>query len=443
MTHREMTLLELNNPIPDSINDPAELTQLFKDFSIIPYYGTEEASSHNMLQVLSDLSTLSPSHQACKEAIKAYAFSGGFDYVKPRIPGVRYSDEDQPLDDATKAIFAEQLVELGIPPLHYQSILEQMDDSLRDSGNAYLLIKVTKLGRVRKVYLSVLPYREVAYLENKKKGEPDVFVVTEKWDVTYWQKKPPRLIWASKPERAYNWQTIRDGYQTILHVRSPKGSKFYGRPRTLSALFWMFVEVASGDQTVRISRSDFVAQMIMAFEEPPPERIVGTADERRLAFKNKMREMRKVTTVEGANAKVLGGVQYPHGGKPPSAIKMNLARDPEYLRYTTSRAADYIYAAHDWDRQLSGLETVGANNGGDVYLSILKIKNISVIKPAQIMWGNIASDMIRQVYKLYGWKDAYDIRLVSVLDNLFATETIVRSNGKTDGKNRNDSEPSS
>jgi len=385
-----------------------------------------------MLRVIADLSELSPSHQACKEDINSYVFGGGFDYVTPRIPGVRYSDEDKPITDAEKAIFVEQLQLLGLSPLHYQSVIEQLDDSLRDSGNAYLLIKVTKLNSVRQVFISVLPYREVAFLEPKNKKDPKVCVVTEQWDEAYWKKKPPRLIWVSTPEREYNWQPIRDGYQTILHIRSPRGSRYYGRPRTLSALFWMFIEVAAGDQTVRIAGSDFISQMIMAFEEPPPERQVDDPKVRTTAFKEKMREMRKVTTVEGANAKVLSGVQYPHGGKPPQLMKLNLARDSEYLRFTTSRAADYIYAAHHWDRQLSGLETVGANNGGDVYLSILKIKNIGVIKPSQIMWGNIASDIVRQIFKVYGWKNVYDIRLVSVLDPLFEV---------TDGKNTNDSKP--
>ncbi len=415
-------ILQLHNPIPESINDPAELSQLFKDFGIVPYYGTEEATSHNMLRVIHELSELSPSHQACKLDKNSYVFSGGFDYVAPRIPGVRYSDEDKPISDAEKAIFVQQLVDLGLSPLHLQSILEQLDDSLADSGNAYLHIKVTKLNRVRKVYIRVIPYREIAFLERKNMRDPDVFVVTEQWDQIYWKKKPPKLIWASVPERDYNWQPIRDGVQTILHIRSPKGSKYYGRPRTLSALFWMFVEASAGDQTVRVSSSDFVSQMIMAFEEPPPERITGTDAEQKAAFKGMMTEMRKVATVEGTNPKVLGGVQYPHGGKPPLGIKMNLARDPEYLRFVTSRAADYIYAAHHWDRQLSGLETVGANNGGDVYLSILKIKNIGVIKPAQTMWGNICTDLLKNIFKVYRFKEVYDVRLVSVLDPLFEAE---------------------
>lgn len=370
-----------------------------------------------MLHVLKDLCELSPSHGSCSDDKRSYIFGGGFDFTKKKTPGLAYEPEGAEVSIQQKTLFEEKLADIGLAPIPLRDNLETLYGFEDESGNAYWHIKVLKLNRARKVILTPVWYPEVAYLTPTSKKDK-VLIQTEEWNEEYWKKKKPLLIKASYIGQPFNWQKCTDGVETMLHLRVPKGSKFYGRPRILNALFWMYVEVMTSHQAVKIGRTDYVAQQLLAFEEIPIERVKGGKDNKDTAFKAKIEALRKITTVEGDDAQVIAGVKYPVGGKAPIAIPLGFNRDSEYKRLIMETAASQIYASHHWDKQLGGLNTVGANNGGDVYWSLLETKNISVIKPSQQRWEWVLNYALDEIFKVYGFEDNLHCTFEPVLDRV-------------------------
>lgn len=387
-----------------------------------------------MLNVLKDLCELSPSHGACVDDKAGYVFGGGLDFTTRKTPGVSYEDNVE-LSTQEKKDFENQLLEMGLAPIPLKDSLEVLYNYEQESGNAYLHIKVLKLNKAKKVILQPIWYPEVAYLRSENKKER-VLIHTEKWDENYWREKKPLLIKASYIGQPFNWQRTKDGYETLLHLRVPKGSKFYGRPRIINSLFWMFVEVMASHQAVKIGRTDYVGQKLLAFEEVPTERIKGGKDNKDSGFKQKIEELRKIITVEGDDAKVLAAVKYPVGGKPPSSIDLTYNRDSEYKRLIMETAASQVYASHHWDKQLGGLNTVGANNGGDVYWSLLETKNISVIKPTQNRWEWVLNYCLDEIWKIYNMGQPLHTKLDPVLDKVLIARNT--KNTKNNEKKIND-----
>lgn len=430
-------LLQVQNPILESVNDERQVTETFKKYGIIPYYGNWESSSHEMLNVLKDLCELSPSHGSCVDDKAGYAFGGGLDFTVRQTPGVAYKKAGE-VSISQKENFESQLLDMGLAPIPLKDTLETLYGYEQESGNAYLHIKVLKLNRAKKVILQPVWYPEVAYLKSRARNEK-VLVQTERWDENYWREKKPLLIKASYIGQPFNWQKCTDGVETMLHLRVPKGSKFYGRPRIINSLFWMFVEVMASHQAVKIGRTDYVGQKILAFEEVPTERVKGGKDNKETGFKTKIDALRQIITVEGEDAKVLAGVKYPVGGKAPTAIDLTYNRDSEYKRLIMDTAASQVYASHHWDKQLGGLNTVGANNGGDVYWSLLETKNMSVIKPTQNRWEWVLNYCLDEIWKVYGMGLPLHTQLDPILD-----KTLKERNAKEKGnaKNTNDSKPS-
>ena len=154
-------MLSLNNPIPRSV-DKDELTQFYKKYGIIPYYGSSESSSHTFLDLLMSLTSLSPSFTACMLDLNAYTFGRNVDIVGRAIPGL--SDETTELDFSDKEAFVLFLSELNISLVQVIKMLKKVLRYIKDNGNAYIHLKRVTVGDTVKYFIKTPHYKHCAYL---------------------------------------------------------------------------------------------------------------------------------------------------------------------------------------------------------------------------------------------------------------------------------------
>ena len=417
-------MLQLHNPIPEAIRDQKQLADLMGEYNIVPYYGCDDYTSHSFLGLISDVTELSPSHTACKRDFRTYAFGNSAKIVAQQIAGFYDEDFDEAIPRTEQIAFLEWLKDLGITLPATIDCVNQLNSSLLDSGNAYMLIRIVKVGSTHQVYMFPLHYTQCAYLATKA-GEVKKIINTEVWSEEWWKTKKPLLVSASHPGKPFNWDVKRNGAvkETILHISSGKGkSKYYGRPDILPVLYWMFVEFQMANMSVKTSMSEYTAKKVLAFEEPDPTRRKGTTNSG-FTFRKKMDALRKLTTNEGNfdESKTIAAVQYPHGGKPPTAITLEVNRDTAYAEYQWDKASGLIHAVNGWDRTLTNIVTPKAAIGGNIYKDLFQIKGVSTIKPMQTFWQNVLSDIFDSIAEETGYiGEVRTLKFNSALDNLIA-----------------------
>lgn len=386
----------LINPIPEVLKDPKELNRLLRKYEIVPYYGQGEDTSHTMLDTLRDLCELSTSHVACKNDIGAWAFASGFNIVKKQIPGL-YIPMAIPASEQESFKFIQSFAKYGINPVQLIELTMRMFNSMRDSGNAYLLIRVAKVNSTIQVFFDVLDYEDTAYLVPKSKNSDLTLINTPIWKEDYWVKNPPKIYTASTPGKPFNFKEKSSVFETVLHIKNPT-NYFYGRPRILSVLNAMFSEFSALDLMAKVTGTEFVTKTILAFEEINPSRKFASGESADTIFNKRITRLRQITTNEGgSSAKSLAAIEYPHGGQPPTEIKLDVNRDTDYAQYQSDTASSVIYENHAWSKELTGRINTKSGIGGNILGDLFKLKNRSTIIPLQkqmeYVWNEVFNNL--------------------------------------------------
>jgi len=425
-------LFDFISPIVEASIDREELTRLLKKYSIMPYYGTNESSSHSMLQLLHDLAEVCPSHNACKVDVYKYTFGSSLDIVRRPEPGFADDFEQEQLERAEKLAFIKWLRSIGITMIQIHGLLKDLASSLDDSGNAYLAIRIDYFGNKPIVTLKQWDFRYAAYLATKPLESPWI-VCTTKWDEQYWRDNPPSLYTASELHKPFNWRQLRRGktYETIVHFHTNrKPNAVYGRPAILSAMNWMYTEYMLGDLAGKTSGTEFVSKYVFLFEEIDPKRFAGTPTEKDAAFKIRMNELRTLTTVEGHQPKGFAGLDYPFKGNKPELLKLDVNRDTKHLQFLSDTAAAEIYQLWQWDRQLTGFSLAHANLGGNIIIDAFTTRNISTVEPRQAYWENAFAHIFQQIADVVAPRqEVHTIQCPNLIDRL--VEALAKQSGST------------
>lgn len=381
---------QLKNSIPEALRDPQVLQKFLKKFKILPYYGTNDETSHNVLKVIADLCELSPSHNSCKKDLKSWAFGNELDIQKKVFPGLYIKDAD--LSDEEKIKFAQSLLDKGINLFNLLEHIKMLFSHLMDSGNAYLYIKKITIGKQVRYVMEPIHFTQCAYLAD----DTSKIVTTKYWDENYWKIEPPKVYPVSKVGEPFNFKASKNGTteETILHLYSNRdNSYYYGRPNILACLRSLVSEYNLLDLQATISGTEFVTKTILAFEEVDPNRSKNTDKAKGDQFAKKMNALRAITTQEGAEAKSLVGLEYPFKGQPPQRIDLTINRDTEYNRWLNELNVSNIYGINGWSRELSGQSFVRSNVGSSILRDQFLTKNLSTIKPIQIYFENVLADI--------------------------------------------------
>ena len=118
-----------------------------------------------------------------------------------------------------------------------------MYHNFTDCGNAYLQIKIIKVGSEFRVSFNSINYLEAAFLATKP-IEDKALVVTKYWDIEYWNIVKPSVFKVSDYKEPFKWDIRRNNtiWETVVQIKNVKDeSIYYGRPDTLSVLNHMCI----------------------------------------------------------------------------------------------------------------------------------------------------------------------------------------------------------
>ena len=424
-------LFNLTNPIPAALRDPEILTAIFTKYGIIPYYGDEDSTSHATLQVLADVAGLSPSYMACKSDLQVFAFGEQVNIAAKKIPGLLDTEQEPPLPFSKKVEFSNWLESLGINLLDVIEITRELFSDRRDTGNAYLKIKIVTVGGTIKVFLDPVDPLEAAYLRTMKLEDP-VMVTTKYWDEEYWKKKPPTLTKVSYLGRPYSWSKRGGTLETILHLKTGKG--YYGRPKILPLINWMYAEYEMGNLAAKTASTEFTAKHLVFFEETDPSRFKGDQGAAEADFRKRMQALRLVTTNEGdfGQAKSLVGMEYPYGQKPPDVHPLEVNRDTAHMEKTMDMVTTLVYASQGWSKELTGVTPIKGGIGSNILIDLFNTKNVSTVYPIQSYYENVWADVFRAIAEQVGYTgETYTVQFPDLISSLVQSLKEFRSTGST------------
>jgi len=375
--------LKLRNPIPKQVNDPKKLTQFFKKMGLVPYAGTNEKSSHNFLSYLCDLSELSPTHGACINDIRYYAFDGDLDIGKKSFQGLKIERDE--LEQPVKEQFAQALENVGITLADIRDITKQLFTALKVTGNAYLYYREVTVGGTKRVFLHVIHPKKTVFLDTDEMEEK-VVVIAKDFNEKYFKENGDKV----KTYPVFPAMDIsRDGgKETVFHIKNMTDDNLvYGRPDSIASLLWQHIEFSLSELTIKVGTTEIVAQKLIAFQRPSPDQHIDDEALKEMAAKRSA-QIRKLLTNEGINPQSVSTIDYNHDAQPPTVIDIQVNRDIAYLEKTLNIASSYICAGHRWSGIITGKTNPSAGIGGNATIDQLKLRDEGVVRGHQRFFSN-------------------------------------------------------
>ena len=404
-------MFDLVNPIPPNFVDDNKIFDRQGKYGIVPYYSTDTATSHCWLDLLQDVSELSPSIAAIKESFCLFSFDGGIDigdkiHLGYNPKGIEPSEHSE----SEKMQYLDQLSDMNISPLNIIEWSKCLEVSMIESGNMYLKIQVVINDEGPKVNITPVHYKHCAYLRKGRYESNKSLVYTKKWDETYWAKNKPQVIPSTEFSKSINWseKTLVTGskvYETIVHYkRKGDDSDYYGRPKLLSVMDWVLTEVNYGKLTNKVSNTEIISKTILAFEKPNSSTNRGGKDSSKSRFRKMMTSLIPLVSNKGdrQDSKSIIGLQYPNGGTPPTPINLDVNRDHEFQDTAINQAKDMIYSVHNWTPVITGRERPKSGLGSDTLMNTYLTYNYSTILPKQRFYSNFWNWIFDGVFEKVG-----------------------------------------
>lgn len=394
-------MLKLKNPIPASVQDAGDIRDFFSHYFkdkklVIPYYGTSEATSHWMLNVLHTLCTKSPSYKSSERDISNFAFSRRVFISNAQEAGLETETEE--LTPVQFAPFVKELKALGIKFTDFSQLSRQLFSHRSQSGNAFLKIQVFKEGEVYKVFFKPVHYKKCAFIWTNPTQVRKILVVNS-WNKNTLGKKGniPEVLPVSEICSPFNWVERKGYWETVLHLKTEGNdeSDWYGRPNILSVMEWMYSEAAVADHSCKVNSTETTTKDIFAFKQEPLGIDQGGDDDQDDNFKSLMRSLRKVTTSQGENPSTIAGFEYVD--EAPTHYQLGINRDTDWFKAQTDKASLLICAALNWSAELvSTLQTKSGIGDGKI-INLFSTKNVTTVRPLseefEDMWQSVFSEI--------------------------------------------------
>lgn len=444
-------IFSLPNPIPMTVRDPEDMVEFFTKYGIVPYYGTEERTSHSFLDLLTTVTSLSPTFGAVMRDLKEFTFGLNLEIVGRAIPGLAM--ETTELDPSEQMRYAQYLSGLNITLPTIRKLSKRIDQHLNVCGNAYLRIKRVTVGETVRYYFEVPHYKHVAYLKSKDPGSR--FLVISKFlgDETLMAEYPPAVLPATMAGDTLVWtSTERNMDEAIIHVKLDSDedeSDYYARPDILEVMTWLYVDFQLGNLNSKIAATDLISKKIIAFQAPDPNTIPyededleeinanGVIGGKKLdQFQANMLQLKQLITNLAGHPSTMGpgqvagaiaGIEYPFSGQAPTTIDLEINRDTAYHTWQNDTAAAKICSTMGWAPELTALRQAKSTLGGNLLYDMFTIKNESTIKPRKIFFQDLWNGILAQVAGTGSGFENYGIEFPDVISSMVESLSVAKA----------------
>jgi hypothetical protein len=425
-------MFQLSNPIPQFTEDKENLRNFYRDFNLVPYAGSSTGTAHNFLRLLFGMYDLCPSHATCIENIAFWSFQGDLDFTERKTEGLKIEEEEENgLSLEEKIGLAESLKELGLslPTIREKSRRLFVSDAV--CGDRWLNIRIASQGDQVRASVDFLHPRKVMYLNTKPGEDRSVIISEDFFNLGGFRKEyPPRVV-AEYPNFSQNGEVL----ETVLHWKHERDhGTWYGKPKTLQVLHWMFTEWQTSNMHSKIAGSDLLSKALIVMEGPDP----NAGEEAKRAFYDISDEIREVLSNKGTHktATGIGVSEYPKNSQAPEVLKLDINRDYRYLDSISELASNHIYSAHNWSKILSSYARAASGIGGNVLIDEFITKNASVIRPTQDEYESLWKKVFNILGEVTGKHELLEVGIRFEDKVQAAVESLKEARG--DGNNHNE-----
>ena len=351
------TNLLRRDPILEECTDGKDLTNLFKNYPILPFAGTNDASGHSLLKFLYALHRNSPTDSACVNMICDYVIGDGV--VIERINDEFIDDgEMEVISNEQKNRFKE-VIGLGRIEGNILGLSRKLLSELKVVGNAYLILSLIETNGQRTYEIKAVSQDQAFYMVDKEtKKTTDYIAISPKWDEDYLKLNTP-LVLRKYP---YFVETQKGVLTTIFHTK--QGGNIYGRPDSMAATTYKYREFQDADYLIKQTDSAWVGDLIIEVEGGDPENDseLGNAQKMENAFTNKSENPLSFLYMER-----------PKGATPMEVYQVKPNTNEKFYEVAGKMSAQMIIKTHGWSERLLG-EAAPSGLSGNSYIDELKTK---------------------------------------------------------------------
>lgn len=415
---------QLTNPIPIEPRDPKDVQQWMEQYRVVPQYGSYTGPNLLFLRLLKDLCELSPTYKTVMKARKRFTFGQNVQIIRRGIPGLVIEQEETTNDEQINYEAALRNYGLTLPKI--QSLCRSLDEHITQSGNSYLRITRYRDGEAFAYEWKVLHYLHTMYTVSDDPGEEFLLYSKFLGDSQRMNDQEPKLYRATQDGEPLRWMAEEDGTEVaVMHmIGDDEGSdegEYYNRTDIISILTWLYTDYQGGNHTSKVAGADFVTVLLLAIEGEDPQAfndmlVKSGADREKVdVFIENARILREAFSSLTTRGNAMGPrgdqsvvelIEYPHGGKPPTPIKMDINRDVKWAESQDNRTVDKICAQLGWDAILTSLRQAAATLGGNMLYDTFVIKNTETVKPRQRYFESRFDGMVSSIMEEHGEPEA-------------------------------------
>ena len=383
------------SPIPAMVQDGEQLYRMYRRIGIVPPYIEADALGFKFYQFSRNLAINSPSTAACINGKLDAAFGKP---VLEKSEGMGFYRNRVILPDGTEGgALSQSFYDLGITPDVAIAVSRGAERNYQEVGNAYVRIKMAKIGDVTKTSYEVLDYTRVAYMEELVNGVPIFCISPVAFNLLYTTTYPayPEFVAASTVDK-FNWsRTARGTYETVLHIRNTtERSPWYGESPNIAASLYAFAEWQLGDYNNREAANDFMSRLILLMQDEAPTSFgQRTPYEVQQDMNRLQKRIADAMLKQSQNSAGVMVSVYPHGDNPPTPILLPPMTNEKYHETMKNVNSSYIYAVHNWSKVLTGFEPPSGSIGGNSFIDEFRVKAAGPVaaiqRRASRMWDGV------------------------------------------------------
>lgn len=348
---RKFNGLNMDDPFPRLIQDPAELSRFMTKNKIIPFAGVNNASGDAMRAMLKMLSKLSPTHSGCVKAKVEMGFSGEFQIWRNGLFETAEKASGETIKD-----YAGAFQGITFSGVKYNNFVQDVARDYLNYGNVFIEIYTFNLGSDVMFNLRKLPFEYSYIIEDPANNRSHQHY----YDTNIG-------TWTMDGEITPFFPLFKEhelGYKAILHIKN--GTTFYGEPDSIESILNQYSEYQNTHYRVKLAANNFTGQVILEYEGDNPEtdhvaNIDGdkVEDDKGQGIINNF-----IAGTDDPQTVIIS--ERPFGAKQMFVHEIKTNTNQDYYKVTSEIDEAQIVKAHRWSYRLMGMNVANGMNS-DVY----------------------------------------------------------------------------
>lgn len=351
------SLYNLQNPIADEIEDSQELKQVFSEFNLVPFAGTNTGTGDSLLAWYNMLAKLSPSTNACINKKNKYAFGSKARFISGTDYEYDFEEESVELSIEQKKAYADALKRhVVFKDKSVQGFHKKIGSTLQANGNAFVELTFNTTNGQTVVVLNVHKTAHVKYV-NTAKGAAKVVAISPIWTTNYLRKSPPRLV----PIYPLFSNNKENGtVHTMFHLKDGE-NEWYGRPESEGADLYKYREVQDALYLIKQAAGNFTGQLVIEVEDDDADANPALDNEGAAGagFSNFTERFEQNYTQKGDDPQSVLITARPYGSKPMFVFQVKPNTNENWYRVTGKISKDYIRQSFGVTARFMGDDVAG------------------------------------------------------------------------------------